>query len=452
MLDKKTSPDAGPAFKDWTYSPVPAVEQAVAEIRRKHAPILPTGLERTYHFMRKLGDPHLNLPPVFHVAGTNGKGSSLAFLQAIFEAGGLSVHKFTSPHLVRFEERIIVGGKTIDSDLLLDLISECDRAAGDEIVSFFEFFTGLSFLAYSRFGADAVLLETGLGGTHDSTNVLERNIAMLTRISFDHMRLLGDSLSEIAQNKAGIVKKGCPVIIAPQSGAGVMDVFEERIRETGAKASIAGRDWKTQADGASFTYNGSVFSGTLPAPRLLGDHQITNAGTAIAAIEQSEFRNILKQNVLAKAMQSVEWPGRMQRLEKGFLADLLPQGWELWVDGAHNDSGAEVILQQAQSWGDALPLHIITGFKRKKEPDGFFQKLVGLPATIQAVDAQIDAPMVSADELCVYLRQIGFPNACAAPNLESALRSLTFQFREPQRIIITGSLYLVGLALKQNNS
>ena len=431
---------------------MPAVEQAIAEIRRKHAPILPTGLERTYNFMRKLGDPHLRLPPVFHAAGTNGKGSSLAFLQAIFEAGGLSVHKFTSPHLVRFEERIVIGGKTIDNDLLLDLISECDRAAGDEIVSFFEFFTGLSFLAYSRFGADTVLLETGLGGTYDATNVLERNIAMLTRISFDHMRLLGNSLSEIAQNKAGIVKKGCSVVIAPQSGEGVMDVFATRIAETGAKASIGGVDWKTRAEGASFFYEGPLFGAQLPAPRLLGEHQVTNAGTAIAAIEQSDFRQLLKQDVIAKAMQSVEWPGRMQRLEKGFLADLLPQGWELWVDGAHNDSGAEVIAQQAASWGKSMPLHIITGFKRKKEPDGFFQKLVGLPETIQAVDAQIDAPMVSADELCAYLRQIGFTRASPAPNLESAIKSLIFQFNAPQRIIITGSLYLVGLALKQNNS
>lgn len=452
MLDKKTPPDAAPAFKDWTFSPVPAVERAVAEIRRKHAPILPTGLERTYRFMRKLGDPHLRMPPVFHVAGTNGKGSSLAFLQAIFEAGGLSVHKFTSPHLVRFEERIVIGSRTIGSDLLLDLISECDRAAGDEIVSFFEFFTGLSFLAYSRFGAEAVLLETGLGGTYDSTNVVERSIAMLTRISFDHMRLLGNSLAEIAQNKAGIVKKGCPVIIAPQSGEGVMDVFDARIRETGARPSVGGRDWNTRAEGAAFVYEGPFFRASLPAPRLLGGHQLINAGTAIAALEQSEFRHLLKQDVVAKAMRSVEWPGRMQRLEKGYLADLLPRGWELWVDGAHNDSGAEVIFQQAANWGKDMPLHVITGFKRKKEPDGFFQKLVGLPATIQAVDAQIDAPMVSADELCAYLRQIGFKNANPAPNLESAIRSLTFQFTAPQRIIITGSLYLVGLALKQNNS
>lgn len=451
MLGKDKSGNNGDIARNWTYSPNAAVEQAIANIRNRHEPLRPAGLDYTYRFMHKLGDPHLRLPPVFHVAGTNGKGSSLAFLQAIFEAGGKNVHKFISPHLVQFGERIIIGGKTIDDDLLLDLIAECEKAAGDEIVSFFEFFTGVAFLAYTRHPADVTLLETGLGGIFDATNVVERSIAMLTRISFDHMRLLGDTLPEIAVNKAGIIKKGCPVIIAPQSGDGVMDVFLKKAREMRAAPYVGGEDWETEQLGGRFTYDGVYFHGALPMPRLIGSHQVTNAGTAIAAIEQSDYKSLLTSDVLERAMQKVEWQGRLQHLKKGYLADLLPPGWELWVDGAHNDSGAEVLVEQAQAWGPEKPLHIITGFKRKKEPDSFYQVLAGIPKTIQAVDVQIDAPMMSAAELCDYLSKTGFAHAAPAPNLESAIKSLTFQFDRPQRIIITGSLYLVGHALKINN-
>lgn len=450
MLDKENSAPQRNITRDWTYSPLPAVEQAINDIRRKYAPLRPAGLEFTRRMMARLGDPQLRLPPVFHVAGTNGKGSSLAFIQAIFEAGGLSVHKFISPHLVQFDERIVVAGKPIDSDLLLDLIDECDRATGGDIVSFFEFFTALAFLAFTRAKADATLLETGLGGIFDSTNVVEKSVAMLTRISFDHMRLLGDTLPEIAVNKAGIIKKNCPVVIAPQHDAGVLDVFLGRAREMDAPASLGGRDWKVTPVADGFRYEGKIFNGVLPLPRLVGAHQLVNAGTAIAALEQSAFKHLLTQDTLEKAMQRVEWQGRMQQLKKGHLADLLPEGWELWVDGAHNDSGAEVLAAQAKAWGAEKPLHIITGFKRKKEPDTFYRVLAGVPRTIQAVDAAIDAPMMSAAELCDYLSKTGFPSAKPAANLESAIKSLAFQFDTPQRIIITGSLYLVGHALKVN--
>ena len=179
---------------EYTYSPNPAVEKAITAVRDRHEPMLPAGLGRFQQFLQNLGNPHLHLPPVFHVAGTNGKGSSLAFIQAILEAAGLTVHKFISPHLVRFEERIVIGGREISDDLLLSLIDECEAAGGAEPVSFFEFFTALAFLAFQRHKADAVLLETGLGGTYDATNVVEKSIALLTRISFDHMRLLGATL------------------------------------------------------------------------------------------------------------------------------------------------------------------------------------------------------------------------------------------------------------------
>ncbi|MDF3022890.1 MAG: folC [Alphaproteobacteria bacterium] len=452
LLDKKQSMPEEPLLTEWTYSPVPAVEEAVNAIRLRHIPLAPTGLAPTLRMLEKLGNPHLKMPPVFHVAGTNGKGSTLAFLQAIFEAGGLTVHKFISPHLVRFEERIMIAGKLIEPGHLLNLIAECETASRDEPVSFFEFFTCLAFLAWSRTPADALLLETGMGGTFDATNVVPKSIAMLTRISFDHTRLLGTTLPEIAANKAGIIKENCPVVIAPQIGEGVMGIFLEKADAENATVSLAGRDWMTADHGATFRYDGKVFKGELPRPQLVGAHQVINAGTAIAAIEASPFSHLATESILSRAMQNVEWQGRFQQLKKGSLAALLPAGWELWVDGAHNDSGAEVLVEQANAWGNDKPLHIITGFKRRKEPDTFYLKFADLPRTITAVDGQIDAPMVSADELCDYLAKSGFKDARPAPNLESALQSLAFQFDTPQRIIITGSLYLVGHALKINNA
>jgi dihydrofolate synthase/folylpolyglutamate synthase len=448
MLDKKQAAAKDMAQRDWTFSPVPALEIAVNEVRLKSPPMLPNGLDRPRRLLEKLGNPQLKMPSVFHVAGTNGKGSTLAFLQAIFEAGGMSVHKFISPHLVRFEERIVVAGKQIEPDHLLELMGEVSRAAGDDEISFFEFFTALAFLVYAREKADAVLLETGLGGNYDATNVIEKSVALLTRISFDHTRLLGDTLPAIAGEKAGIIKQGCPAIIAPQSPE-VMEVFLKRAAQVNANSFAAGRDWNTATAGDTFTYNGkNKFS--LPLPRLLGGHQVINAGTAIAGLENSQFTSLLKQGTLARAMETVTWPGRFQRLERGALADLLPQGWELWADGAHNDSGAEVLAEQAKAWGQEKPLHIITGFKKKKDTDGFYERLVGIPKSIQAVDARIDAPLVPPQELCDSLKAMGFTNVAPADNLESAIRSLALQFSTPQRIIITGSLYLVGHALKLN--
>ncbi len=437
---------------EYTYSPNPAVENAITAVREKHEPMLPAGLSRFQNFLENLGNPHLHLQPVFHVAGTNGKGSSLAFIQAILESAGLTVHKFISPHLVRFEERIVIGGKEISDDLLLSLIDECEAAGGDEPVSFFEFFTALTFLAFQRHKADAVLLETGLGGTYDATNVVEKSISLLTRISFDHMRLLGATLPLIAENKAGIIKQNCPVIVAPQTDNDVLKIFETRAAALHAPMFLANREWSVEEDDKGFIYRARGMEFSLPLPRLLGSHQVVNAGTAIAAIAQSPFMTCLSEPVLTKAMNSVRWQGRLQRLESGALAKLLPSGWELWVDGAHNDSGAEVLMAQVKAWGADKPPHIITGYKRRKEPDNFYEKLAGIPVTIQAVDANIDAPMLSADELCNYLKGAGFADARPAPNLESAIRALTFQFKAPQRIIITGSLYLVGHALKINEA
>jgi dihydrofolate synthase/folylpolyglutamate synthase len=428
-----------PASDPWVYSSNPEVETKLQHIAATFPPMLPAGLQRIYPFLQSLGNPHLKLPPVFHVAGTNGKGSTLAFLQAIFEAGGKTVHKFTSPHLVEFRERIVLNGKMIEEDFLLTMIDECEKAAKGHQVSFFEFFTVLSFLAFSRYPADAVLLETGLGGLLDATNVIEKNaVTILTRISFDHTHILGPSLIQIAQQKAGIIKEGCPVIIAPQSDAGVMEVF---IREAEKKNAPVVTLTAEEVD-ETFQYG-------LPLPSLAGRHQMINATTAIAAAEAARYHDLLKMNRLSRAMTSVDWPGRMQKLNGGKLAALLPEGWELWIDGAHNDSGAEVLLEHMQEWQDEKPVHILTAFKSRKDIAGFYKPLVGHARTVTVLADDFGAPMMAPHDLVSSLSSLGFP-VSLAENLERALGSLVFQFDQPQRILVTGSLYLVGRVLREN--
>jgi dihydrofolate synthase/folylpolyglutamate synthase len=436
---------------NWTYSPVPAVEDAIQEMRRKYPATYPAGLGRIYNYLEKLGNPHQRLPFIFHAAGTNGKGSTLAFLQAAFEAEGLTVHKYTSPHLVRFEERIVLAGKTIEPGRLLDLIEECNGAADVGGLSFFEFFTGLAFLAFARQPASALLLETGMGGLHDATNVIggDRIVSLLTRISYDHTHILGHTLPEIARNKAGIIKPGCPCVIAPQGSAAALEVFQRRAGTVAAPVYACGSGWEVTVAANDFVYKGASGAFHLPLPRLPGRHQIDNAGTALAALEKSPFSSLLKQGALESAMLNVNWPGRLQRLTSGPLAELLPPGWELWLDGAHNDSGADILTAQAKVWGTALPLHLVTAMKRTKDAGSFYRTLLPHVVSIQAVDVGlIEAPMTSAEGLCGKIRQMGYERVSAAADLESALRVLAARFSSPQRVLITGSLYLVGNALK----
>ncbi len=436
---------------DWTFSPHPAVEQAIRTVFAQHPPLYPVGLKRLRRFFKNLGDPHLKQPFTFHVAGTNGKGSTLAFLQAIFEAAGMTVHKYTSPHLVSFDERIVVGGKNITPELLLKLIDECAQAAIGEEISFFEFFTALSFLAFSRSPADAVLLETGLGGLYDATNVVEggRLVTLLTSISHDHMHILGDTLPEIATQKAGIIKPLSPCVVAPQEND-VADVFIKQARALKSPYYLYGKDWEIAIYADGFEYKSARHMFHLPNPRLLGHHQLYNAGLAIAALENSPYAAILEHPVLEQAMQRVTWPGRLQKITSGPLAGLLPTGWELWLDGAHNDAGAAVVAEQATFWDKKQPLHLITAMKRTKDVSGFYSHLLPHAASIQAVDSSwIDAPMLTAEDLCDQIRTMGYTDVKTAATLESAIRALTFQFSAPQRILVTGSLYLVGHALKQ---
>ena len=437
----------------WNYSPHPLVEETLNRIRQTYPPHLPAGLDRFSALLSELGNPHLSLPPVFHVAGTNGKGSTVAFLQAIFESAGKTVHRFTSPHLVRFSERIVLNGRQISDDLLLSLIAELEKTANPQEISFFEFFTALAFMAYARHPADAVLLETGLGGTLDATNVVPQPAAsIITRISFDHMRVLGDTLPAIAKQKAGIIKQGCPVIVAPQSDEALESLFAKDAAVKQASLLLqAGRDFFVMPTPTGFEYRSQSLHVSLPLPALVGHHQLLNAATAIAALEVGGFADICTGEILSRAMQQVRWPGRMQKLTHGVLADMLPQGWELWLDGAHNDSGADVLAAHIRSFGADMPVHLVTAYKDKKDTHGFYARLAGLFKSTTVADFAIDAPMVAAADVAGLLQNMsGFDAVSTTPDIQTALAQLVATHTAPQRVMISGSLYLVGHALKVN--
>lgn len=405
------------------------------------------GLDRMHSALALLGNPHLRLPPVFHVAGTNGKGSTIAFLQAIFENAGKSVHRYTSPHLIRFEERIAPGGKPIAPDTLLQQIEETRTKTQTIPLSLFQFFTCLAFLSFSRQNADVVLLETGIGGRLDATNVIPAHAAsIITRISFDHTHILGNTLEKIASEKAGIFRAGRPAIIAPQPSASAGNTLHAQARDIGANL----HDWSVTPATGGFIYKSDRREIRLPRPKLAGDHQITNAGCAIAGLEAGGYDTFLSPDILSRAMDAVRWPGRLQRVTSGRIHDLLPEGWDFWVDGSHNDSGAETLLSfMDENWRDDRPLYVLTAYKDNKSLESFYAPLKNHIAKIITLPLPAGTPVVPHEKLAQDLRGAGLP-ASASPDLETAVKQLTFSYSSSARIMVTGSLYLAGYALRIN--
>ncbi|MDD9900410.1 MAG: Mur ligase family protein [Alphaproteobacteria bacterium] len=435
--------------EDWTYSPVPAVETAMADIAARHGRWHNKSLDIVHALLDRLGNPHHNMPPTFHVAGTNGKGSTLAFLEAAFAAGGLTTHKYTSPHLVRCEERINIKGRNITPEAFLSALQQVKNAAEGLEVSFFCFLTAMAFLSFSRTKADAVLLETGMGGRLDATNAVMPAVSIITPVSLDHMHLLGDTPAAIAREKAGIIKKNTPIISAAQE-QDAMESITQAAHDLSAPLYRSGNEWHVTSTQNGFAYKTEKKHINLPPPALAGAHQIMNAGTAIAALEQTKFSFLATPETLTKAMRSVTWPGRLQRLRTGPLVDSLPDGWELWIDGAHNDAGAAVLAAQARYWGKDKPLHIAIGRKAGREERlGFFTTLQPYAASAIALDSgYINAPMASAQDILLQMKKAGYEKTSAADTLKDAIDALVFQYDAPQRILVTGSLYLTGHILR----
>jgi dihydrofolate synthase/folylpolyglutamate synthase len=409
-----------------------------------HPRLIDLALDRIERLLASLGNPERRLPPVIHVAGTNGKGSTVATLRACLEAAGYRVHVYTSPHLVHFNERIRLAGALIEDEQLSSLLEECERANAGTPITLFEIVTAAAFLAFSRTPADATLLEVGLGGRFDATNVVPYPAAtILTPISLDHQRFLGKSVASIAFEKAGILKPQALSVVGPQPREAA-EVIAARARAIGAPLYRHGQDWRAEPAASGMRYEGTGWRLELPAPSLLGRHQIDNAGAAIACLERLDsFR--VDAAALARGLSAIEWPARLQRLTRGPLVAMLGAACELWLDGGHNQAGGEVLAQQAAAWRDR-PLHLVFGMLNTHDARDFLAPLASHAADVGAVAIPGETNSLSAEEAAAAARAVGL-GAAAYPSVAAAVAAVR---PGPSRILICGSLYLAGKVLAEN--
>lgn len=429
---------------------------ALDRLGRLHPKLIDLSLDRVWQLLADLGNPQDSLPPVVHVAGTNGKGSVVAFLRSMMEAAGYRVHVYTSPHLVRFNERIRLAGADIDDELLADLLEEVEQVNGDRPITFFEVTTCAAFLAFSRVPADLVILETGLGGRLDATNVIKRPaVTVITQIAKDHEQFLGGHIEAIAAEKSHIIKAGVPCVVAKQERkAG--QIVELRSLEVGAPTDVEGKDFHVRAAvSGDLTYQGRAVTWHLPPPGLIGAHQLRNAGLALAAAERLSETFDLSESALGLGLKSARWPARMQHLTRGPLVDLLPEGWELWLDGAHNPAAGKMLATFIRGWKD-MPLDMVMGMMGPKDADGFFKPLgprIHRLRTVPVPDAETGSGKAPEDVAEAARRQF-VRDAAPAEDVDSALRGLIAQAAEqgdgPRRVLICGSLYLAGSILSAN--
>ena len=421
-------------------------DRVLARLTALHPKKIDLSLGRIERLLDRLGHPEERLPPAIHVAGTNGKGSTVAILRACLEAGGRRVHAYTSPHLVRFHERIRLAGRLIEEEALLALLEECERANAGAPITFFEITTAAAFLAFARLPADLVLLETGLGGRLDATNVLPRPaVAAITPISLDHQDFLGSSLDRIAAEKAGILKPGRPAVIGPQPAVAER-VIEARAGEIAAPLYRFGRDWRAEPNAGGMRYEGREWRLDLPAPSLYGRHQVANAGIAIACLESLDGF-VLPASAIADGLRRIEWPARLQRLTRGPLVGALPAGAELWLDGGHNPGGGEVLAQAAWGWRDR-PLHLVVGMLKTKDAAGFLAPLARYAADLRAVTIPGEENPLPAEAVVAAARSVGLA-AKASASVETAIAEIAAEGGTP-RILVCGSLHLAGRVLAEN--
>ena len=425
-----------------TAQPTHRTDNVLERLTALHPKLIDLGLGRTERLLAALGHPERKLPPVIHVAGTNGKGSTIAVMRAIAEAAGLSVHTYTSPHLIRFHERIVLNGAPIDEAALLAILEECETANNGQPITFFEITTAAAFLAFARHPADLLLLETGLGGRFDSTNVLgDPTVTVITPVSMDHMQFLGDTVEEIAFEKAGIWKPGIPGIVGPQD-ARALAVIERRAAEIDTPLSICGIDWSAVPDGTDgMIYRDDEGEIVLPAPALPGAHQVANAGAAIAALRAWNALHFGFEN-FAAGVSDARWPGRLQRLHGGKLSTRLPDGWELWLDGGHNPAAGAALAQSVSGWTDG-PVVLVCGMQENKDVAGFLSPMADAVTRLVAIDLPGTTPGYPAEDIADSAVTTGIKSTVAS-SLEDALRSLS---GGPGRVLVCGSLYLAGNVL-----
>ena len=433
------------------------VDAIVARLTELHPKRIDLSLDRVQRLLAALDHPEHKLPPVIHVAGTNGKGSTIAFLRAILEASGRRVHTYTSPHLVRFNERYRLGtlgeGRLVTDAELTATLEECERVNAGAPITVFEITTVVGMLLFARHAADVLLLEVGLGGRLDATNVVDHPLAtIITRIAIDHTDFLGDTLVKIAQEKAGILKHNTPAIIAAQQ-RDALTAIERQAARLNAPLKIAGEDWIATEERGRLVYQDDAGLLDLPAPRLYGRHQFENAGLAIAALRSIKELK-LPPSAYDNGMAKADWPARLQRLPQGRLVELAPSGSELWLDGGHNPDGGRAAAAALADLEERVsrPLVLIVGMLASKDCTGFLKNFTGLARRMIAVPIKSAEKGLSAEAVAAAARSIGLP-ATSRDNLDEALDAVSrLDLEPPPRILITGSLYLAGQVLRENGT
>ena len=435
----------------------PTSDVLLAEMKLLHPKLIDLSLGRVERLLGKLGHPEARLPPVIHIAGTNGKGSVTAFLKAMLEAGGSRVHVYTSPHLVRFHERIELAGKDgkarpIGEDALVDVLVRVRAVNDGDDITQFEITTAAAFLAFAETPADVLLLEVGLGGRLDATNVVKHPaLAIITPISLDHAEKLGPTVGKIAAEKAGILKRGVTGVVSAQPDE-ALDVIRIEARKAGAPLVVFGQDFDAYEHSGRLVVQREDRLLDLPLPALFGRHQITNAGTAVAAAlllgeQRPEFG--LDEAAIAKGLRAVDWPARMQRLTSGPLPDILDRDAELWLDGGHNPAAGEMLADTLAAFEEraAKPAYLIVGMMGQKDAAGFLSPFCGLVRAVYTVPipGAHEAPH-SEHNLADIASGLSL-KAQAMASVPDALKAIAALPKGAKRVLICGSLYLAGHVL-----
>ena len=413
-----------------------------------HPKQIDLSLGRILKLLKRLGNPHLKLPPTIHVAGTNGKGSTIAFLRSIFENNDYKVHTYTSPHLINFNERIRVNSQIIDNENLIELLEECEFYNKNDPITFFEITTAAAYLCFSKKQADILLLETGLGGRFDATNVISDKIcSVLTPISMDHMTFLGNSIKSITREKIGIFKRNRPAIISPQAKE-ALEVIEKEVSQKNIELFKYGSDWEIiKKSREKFLMRIFEEEFEVPKPKLFGEHQIYNAGLAITVskiLKDFSFDN----KKICDGVHETFWPARMQQIDNGKLKEIAGKNYELWLDGGHNSHASEMLLDNLKKW-EKDNLFLIFGMINGKEPKEFLTKIFPLIKSLQVIPIKKHQFIGSKEIQQIFKDEYGIIRP--EKTIQNAIKYITNNFTGG-KIVICGSLYLAGDVLKSNGS
>ena len=416
----------------------------LSRLMELHPKTIDLSLGRIERLLGLLGNPEKKLPPIVHVAGTNGKGSVIAMLNAILRCSGYDIHTYTSPHLINFNERITLCGHLIKDEIIQSILNECEQVNDGAPITFFEITTAAAFVAFNRVKADILLLEVGLGGRLDATNVVSPLISAITSVSIDHQQFLGDTITEIAREKAGILKTKTPAIIGIQTQES-LKVIEERAKKINVPIYRGNYEWEIKPTKNGMIFHDETSSLHLPSPILLGDHQIDNAGIAVATakhLSKDKFKKINSRSII-EGIKTTVWAGRMQQVTWAGLAS----EWQLWLDGGHNSGASKAICSYIESWGNS-PVHIIIGMIETKNVKDFIIPIAKNSMSITTLAIPGQPASVDPSIMLSYLNSIDIDKRQAV-DIKSAISQIHADFKNsPGRILVCGSLYLVGEVLK----